>query len=78
MSRPRGHRPAIHVQARRLASGTIATLTGHTDYETIDRVQYDFVHWTTEAVKADPDRFESWQEAWIAFSEAGRPRRLES
>lgn len=49
-------------EAATLASGTIASLIGVTDYKTIDRIQYEFVTFCRESAG-----FNTWQEAWDAF-----------
>lgn len=48
-------------QARRLSSGTVATLTGEKRYTDIDRIRADFV--TFCAGRKD----EKWQDAWAEF-----------
>jgi len=48
-------------QARRLSSGTIATLTGENRYVHIDRIRADFV--TFCEGRSD----EKWQDAWAEF-----------
>jgi hypothetical protein len=53
-----------------LSSGTIATLTGHRDYATIDRIQGELV--TFVASQPGLGRlqgWESWRDAWEAFAE---------
>lgn len=54
-------------QARTLASGTIATLTGLSRYEDIEEVQARFVAFIAD--DNPPDRFTCWQDAWDAFTE---------
>jgi len=52
-------------QARRLSSGTIASLTGETRYEDIELIQDRFVHFC--GTLADPPL--KWQDAWKMFEE---------
>lgn len=54
-------------QARTLASGTIASLTGPDRYEDIDEVRERFVAFIAD--ENPPDAFECWQDAWDAFTE---------
>lgn len=52
--------PDLITDARQLASGTIASLTGHKDYATIARIQAEFV----EYVEETGHRYETWAAAW--------------
>lgn len=54
-------------QARTLASGTIATLTGLERYEDIDATRARFVAFVAD--ENPPDAFTCWQDAWDAFTE---------
>ena len=50
---------------RQLSSGTIASLIGKVDYETIDLVQDHFVRFVSAMI---PTRnWATWVEAWEAF-----------
>ena len=53
----------VLVDARQLASGTIARLIGDPRYDAIDKAQAAFV----EFVAAHPGEFETWVDAWAAF-----------
>lgn len=68
MERERCQESALD-QARTLASGTIATLTGLNRYEDIEEVQAQFVDWIAD--DNPPDAFECWQDAWDAFHREG-------
>ena len=46
-----------------LSSGTLATLTGITDCNALDRIQAEFLEWIEKAGQ----KFANWQEAWNAF-----------
>lgn len=50
-------------QALAISSGTLATLTGHRDYETLDRIQQEFVLYAAQL-----DQTLTWQQAWAQFS----------
>lgn len=54
-------------QARTLASGTIATLTGLDRYEDIDKMRERFVAFIAD--DNPPNAFTCWQNAWDAFVE---------
>ena len=56
---------ATHEQARRLSSGTIATLTGLVQYEQINRVRNMF----SDFVESMQMTNQSWVQAWEIFSE---------
>ena len=55
-------------QARTLSSGTIASITGQTKYDVIDKVQADF----TSFCERFGDRYTVWQEAWSVYHQTGR------
>ena len=46
-----------------LSSGTLATLTGITDCNALDRIQAEFLEWIEKAGQ----KFANWQEAWNEF-----------
>ena len=52
-------------QARRLSSGTIATLTGLRNYDEIEDVR----NWFIEYIQETSDNSETWQQAWKRFSQ---------
>lgn len=51
-------------QIRTLSSGTIATISGYTDYKTIDKIRQAFYDWTK---KNGSNKFDSWVDAWHTF-----------
>jgi hypothetical protein len=53
----------VAVQARRLSSGTIASLTGETKYVVIDEIRDLF----TEFCESLPYPCDKWQDAWERF-----------
>ena len=53
-----------------LSSGTIASLSGLTRYEEINRCVNRFYRWTYDQIRLDSDAFQSWQEAWEKFVES--------
>ena len=55
-------------QARRLSSGTIATLTGSTCYDDIEQTQARFVEFCQDWQPME--QFKTWQEAWRVFAES--------
>ncbi len=59
-----------------LSSGTLATLTGHTDYETLDLIHGDFVAYVAAFAPLPGHQFRTWVEAWESFTAArlDRPR----
>lgn len=54
--------------ALNLSSGTIATLTGETEYAVIEKIQASFYRWCMGAHSEYPGGFDTWQEAWEAFA----------
>lgn len=56
-------------QARRLSSGTLATLTGKTLYTEIDEIRLEFIEFCEE----NSDKFKTWQPAWWSFIAAKAP-----
>ena len=58
----------VHEQARTLSSGTIASITGQTRYDVIDRIQADFITFCERF----GDRYAVWQEAWSVYHQTGR------
>ena len=52
-----------------LSSGTIATLSGLTGYEEINRLVNRFYRWTYDQIRYNAASFRSWQEAWEQFRE---------
>ena len=48
-----------------LSSGTISVLTGTSNYEEIDKIQFEFYSWIIEQKKT----FKNWQSAWNTFKE---------
>lgn len=54
--------------ARRLSSGTLATLIGRGDYATLDKVNEAFLGWLPPIA----GRFFTWQSAWLEFAKSGR------
>ncbi len=46
-----------------ISSGTLSYLIDCREYETLDKVQSNFVLW----VASYPGNFENWQAAWQAF-----------
>lgn len=51
-----------------LSSGTIATLTGETQYAAIEQIQASFYRWCMGQHSEYPNGFDTWQEAWEAFA----------
>ena len=49
-------------QARRLSSGTIASLTGQTKYVEIDKIRADFTAW------CEGQPYQKWQDAWEHYN----------
>jgi len=58
----------IHEQARRLSSGTIASITHQTRHDVIERVQASFVAFCDQF----GDKYTCWQEAWSVYYQTGR------
>ncbi len=54
-------------QARSLASGTLATLTGLSRYDQIDPVRAAFIRFVDEAEDRTPGTYRAWPDAWLAF-----------
>jgi hypothetical protein len=46
-----------------LSSGTIRVLTGTSNYEEIDKIQFAFYSWILEQKR----EFKNWPEAWNEF-----------
>lgn len=55
-------------QARTLSSGTIASISGQTQYAVIDRVQQNFMAFCIQF----GSRYTTWQEAWSVYYQTGR------
>jgi len=55
--------------AASLSGGTLATLTDLRRYDELDAVQAAF----TGFCRANASRFETWAQAWNAFTNAGFP-----
>ena len=53
---------------RQLSSGTMATLTGITNYDRLDEIQADFVAHVTEFLP----HVENWQKAWEYYENLKR------
>ena len=54
-----------------LSSGTIASLTGERDYETIDLIRDNFRIFTVAVLMGGTD-FKNWQEAWKYYEAQGK------
>lgn len=52
-----------------LSSGTIATLTGRADYESIDHVQGDFLTFVRLRYSDRRQPWPTWAHAWNDFSD---------
>ena len=50
-----------------LSSGTIATLTGHKDYESIDHIQGDFLTFVRFRYRDRRQPWPTWAHAWNDF-----------
>jgi len=50
---------------RALSSGTLATLTGHRDYTTLDLIHNDFI--TFVNITIPRTRYRTWMDAWARF-----------
>ena len=57
---------AVAQDARKLSGGTMATLTGYSKYEDLDRERENFARWI-ENVGEKGIKFQSWQEAWKRY-----------
>lgn len=53
---------------RTLSSGTLSTLTGARDYETIDRVHHAFIRHGLGVAGSSPSAFDDWRHAWDYFT----------
>lgn len=65
---------SIIEQARRLSSGTLASLTSKTSYATLDAIRVEFIEFCEETT------FRTWQPAWRAYwsAKTGVPLQLEA
>jgi hypothetical protein len=54
---------SVLVDARQLASGTIASLTGQNKYEAIDQIRVEFMTF----VEGRLGQYTTWQDAWNDF-----------
>jgi hypothetical protein len=52
---------------RGLSSGTLATLTNHQDYDTLDKIHTRFIQFSMGVFSSNPKEFENWQTAWSRF-----------
>lgn len=50
-----------------LSNGTLASLTGISNYEQLDRIHDAFVKHSLAIAKECPETFRAWQEAWDSF-----------
>ena len=57
----------VVTDARRLSSGTIATLTGLRSYTDIDRVRNKFLMFIQSAQASDPNCYSNYKDAWKCF-----------
>ena len=58
---------------RQLSSGTIASLTGETNYAKQDVIREEFRIFTINAIQTSPNTFDSWVDIWEAFK-ATKPK----
>lgn len=54
-------------EVRHLSSGTLASLSGHRDYEALDKIQLQFLSWLDDNYTSD---FKTWVQAWNAFQDS--------
>lgn len=66
------HPVDLATQARLLSSGTLATLTGFSEYEKLDLIQTLFIDYCL----ANLAEFSTWQAAWSRFIERSEYHRL--
>ncbi len=57
----------LYEDVRQLSSGTIASLTGETNYAKQDVIRAEFQSFTHDAIQQQPNHFESWVDIWEAF-----------